>query len=288
MLEQTSSEVRQSCICPDHPHLSLRKQCDLLKVNRSSLYYRTKGEESHDLTLLNEIRDIWIRYPFYGYRRITWVLKQRGFKVNHKRVQRLMNLGGIHAIYPGPNTSRRNKQHAVHPYLLKGLEITGPNKAWMVDITYLRLDKGFVYLVALIDVYSRYIVDWRLSTTLETSFCIEALESAIDKGRPDIVNTDQGCQFTSEEWISFLKANDILISMTGKGRCLDNVYIERFWRSLKREKFYLFEYSSVKELKKDIAEYMDFYNNDRPHQSLGNRIPATLYFNEAPSAVVGF
>lgn len=288
MLEQTPSEVKQGFICPDHQNLSLRRQCELLHVNRSSFYYKPKKADVHDLSLLNEIRDIWMRYPFYGYRRITWVLKQQGFNVNHKRVQRLMTLGGIHAIYPGPNTSRRNKKHAVHPYLLKGIEITAPNQAWMVDITYLRMNKGFVYLVALIDVYSRYIVDWRLSTTLETSFCKEALESALCKGTPDIVNTDQGCQFTSEEWISSLKSKGIQISMTGKGRCLDNVYIERFWRSLKREKFYLFEYVSVKKLRKDIAEYMDFYNNDRPHQSLNNRIPATLYFNEAPAAVVGF
>lgn len=288
MLEQTPSEVKLGFICPEHQSLSLRRQCELLHVNRSSLYYKSKGEDAHDLSLLNEIRDIWIRYPFYGYRRITWVLRQKGFQVNHKRVQRLMKLGGIHAIYPGPNTSRRNKKHAVHPYLLRGIEITAPNQAWMVDITYLRMDKGFVYLVALIDVYSRYIVDWRLSTTLETSFCTEALESALCKGKPDIVNTDQGCQFTSEEWISSLKNKGIQISMTGRGRCLDNVYIERFWRSLKREKFYLFEYSSTKELKKDIAEYMDFYNNERPHQSLNKRIPATLYFNDAPAAVVGF
>lgn len=288
MLEQTSSEIKQGFIRPDHESLSLRRQCELLHMNRSSLYYRPKRENTADLSLLNEIRDIWIRYPFYGYRRITWVLRQKGFKVNHKRTQRLMKLGGINAIYPGPNTSRRNKKHAVHPYLLRGMKITAPNQAWMVDITYLRLDKGFVYLVALIDVYSRYIVDWRLSTTLETTFCIEALESALVKGKPSIVNTDQGCQFTSEEWVSFLKNQEIQISMTGKGRCLDNVYIERFWRSLKREKFYLFEYNSIKELKKDIAEYMEFYNNDRPHQSLNNRIPATLYFNEAPSAVVGF
>ena len=158
MLAQTASEVKQGFICPDHQHLSLRKQCELLTVNRSSLYYRSKGEDSHDLSLLNEIRDIWMRYPFYGYRRITWVLRQQGFQVNHKRVQRLMRLGGISAIYPGPNTSRRNKQHAVHPYLLKGMEITLPNQAWMVDITYLRMDKGFVYLVALIDVYSRSVI----------------------------------------------------------------------------------------------------------------------------------
>ena len=288
MLEQTPWEVKQGFICPDHENLSLRRQCELLDVNRSSLYYKPKAEDVYDLSLLNEIRDIWVRYPFYGYRRITWVLNQKGFKVNHKRVQRLMQLGGIHAIYPGPNTSRRNQKHAVHPYLLKGIEITKPNQAWMVDITYLRMNKGFVYLVALIDVYSRYIVDWRISTTLETSFCTEALESALCKGKPDIINTDQGCQFTSEEWISSLKSKEIQISMTGKGRCLDNVYIERFWRSLKREKFYLFEYSSIKDLKKDIAEYMDFYNNERPHQSLNRAIPATLYFNDSPAAAVGF
>lgn len=288
MLEQTPREVKQPFISADHPSLSLRRQCELLHVPRSSVYYKPVGEDTEDLSLLNEIRDIWMRYPFYGYRRITWVLRQQGLKVNHKRVQRLMRLGGIQALYPGPNTSRRNKKHAVHPYLLKGRTITAPDQAWMVDITYLRMDKGFVYLVALIDVYSRYIVDWRLSTTLEASFCIEAMESALHKGAPAIVNTDQGCQFTSDDWVSFLRSKEIQISMTGKGRCLDNVYIERFWRSLKRERFYLFDYKSIKELKKDIAEYMDFYNNDRPHQSLNNRIPATLYFKEALSAVVGF
>lgn len=285
MLEQTPGEIRQRCIEPEHKTLSLRRQCELLRINRSSLYYKPKMEELQDISLLNEIRDIWIRYPFYGYRRITWVLRQKGFKVNHKRVQRLMKAGGIHVIYPGPNTSRRNKKHAIHPYLLNGMTVTEPNQAWMIDITYLRMDKGFVYLVALIDVYSRYIVDWRLSTTLETSFCVEALTSALEKSKPRIVNTDQGCQFTSEEWVSCLKNNEIQISMTGKGRCLDNVYIERFWRSLKREKFYLYEYDSIKELKKDVAEYMDFYNNDRPHQSLNHRFPAVLYFNEAFSAV---
>lgn len=288
MLEQAPSEIRKASLCPGHKRLSLRRQCELLHLNRSSLYYKPKEQDESDQTMLNEIREIWTRYPFYGYRRITWCLKQKGLKVNHKRVQRLMHLGGIKALYPGPNTSKRNQKHAVHPYLLRDMEITAPNQVWMLDITYLRMDKGFVYLVALIDVYSRYIVDWRLSTTLETTFCVEALKSALDKGKPMIVNTDQGCQFTSEEWISCLKTQDILISMTGKGRCLDNVYIERFWRSLKRERFYLFEYSSIKDLKKDIAEYMDFYNNERPHQSLNQQIPATLYFNEAPAAVVGF
>lgn len=288
MLAQTPREVRQQFAHAEHKTLSLRQRCTLLSVNRSTLYYKPREVDVNDVNLLNEIREIWARYPFYGYRRITWVLRQRGYSVNRKRVQRLMTLGGISAIYPGPNTSRRNKQHAVHPYLLKGIAITRPNQVWMVDITYLPMGRGFVYLIALIDVYSRYIVDWRLSTTLETSFCVEALNAGLGKGKPDIINTDQGCQFTSDEWVSSLREKDIQISMTGKGRCLDNVYIERFWRSLKREKFYLFEYGSIKELRQDIAEYMDLYNNHRPHQSLNYRLPASLYFNEAPTAVVGF
>lgn len=241
-----------------------------------------------DTSLLNEIRDIWERYPFYGYRRITWDLRQQGYLVNRKRVQRLMRLSNISAIFPGPNTSRRNKQHAVYPYLLRDLEICRPNHAWMVDITYLRMDKGFVYMVALIDVYSRYIVAWRISTTLDTSFCMEALSSALSIAVPEIVNSDQGCQFTSEEWTSFLKQHDIQISMTGKGRCLDNVYIERFWRNVKREEFYLNDYTSIKALKLAIANYVDFYNNRRPHQSLNYRTPASLYFDEAPEAFDGF
>ena len=241
-----------------------------------------------DTSLLNEIRDIWERYPFYGYRRITWELRQQGYLVNRKRVQRLMRLSNISAIFPGPNTSRRNKQHAVHPYLLRDLEIYRPNQAWMVDITYLRMDKGFVYMVALIDVYSRYVVAWRISTTLDTSFCMEALNSALSIAVPEIVNSDQGCQFTSEEWTSFLQQHDIQISMTGKGRCLDNVYIERFWRNVKREEFYLNDYVSIKALKLAIANYVDFYNNRRPHQSLNYRTPASLYYNEAPEAFTGF
>lgn len=288
MLEQTPREVKRQFIDVEHKTLSLRKQCTLLGVNRSTLYYKPLGADMGDTSLLNEIRDIWERYPFYGYRRITWDLRQQGYLVNRKRVQRLMRLSNISAIFPGPNTSRRNKQHAVYPYLLRDLEICRPNHAWMVDITYLRMDKGFVYMVALIDVYSRYIVAWRISTTLDTSFCMEALSSALSIAVPEIVNSDQGCQFTSEEWTSFLKQHDIQISMTGKGRCLDNVYIERFWRNVKREEFYLNDYTSIKALKLAIANYVDFYNNRRPHQSLNYRTPASLYFDEAPEAFDGF
>lgn len=266
MLEQTPGEVKQAFLNASHNSLSLRRQCALLRVNRSTLYYKPKPVEKEltDTSLLNEIREHWEKRPFYGYRRITWALQQQGYQVNHKRVQRLMALGNIQAIYPGPNTSLRNKQHAVYPYLLRELKASRANQVWMVDITYLRMDTGFVYLVALIDVYTRYIVSWKLSTTLETDFCIDALQEGLSHAIPEIINSDQGCQFTSTEWTSFLKAHAIQISMTGKGRCLDNVFIERFWRNLKREEFYLNEYQSIQSLKQAIATYMEFYNNHRP------------------------
>jgi len=245
------------------------------------LYYQGKPPDIDDVELLNMIRDVWMRYPFYGYRRITKELRGNSILVNRKRVQRLMALGGIHAIYPGPNTSRRNQLHAVYPHLLKGLCITKANQVWQVDITYLRMGQGFMYLVALIDVYSRYVVGWSVSNTLDTSFCVESLNSGLRLAIPDIVNSDQGCQFTSEEWIEALKEKQIKISMTGKGRCLDNIYIERFWRSFKQEEFYLNDYQNVRELKKAIAEYMEFYNHKRWHQSLGYKKPADVYFDNA-------
>lgn len=250
----------------------------MLGVNRSTLYYKEKLEEIDDIDLLNAIREAWERCPFYGYRRITKELRAKGAKVNRKRVQRLMAWGGIQAIHPGPNTSRRNKLHAVHPYLLRDLSITHANQAWMVDITYLRMPSGFMYLVALIDVYSRYVVGWSLSNTLETGFCIDALNLGLELAIPEIINSDQGCQFTSDDWVNFLRDQGIKVSMTGKGRCTDNIYIERFWRSFKREEFYLNEYESVNELKKAIRAYMQFYNHQRWHQSLDYKTPADVYF----------
>ena len=265
--------------------LSVRRCCDLLGINRSTLYYKEKPADIDDIDLLNIIRDIWERYPFYGYRRITKELRvNRQIKVNRKRVQRLMAWGGIQAIHPGPNTSKRNKLHAVHKYLLRDVEIIRPNQAWMVDITYLRMPSGFMYLVALIDVYSRYVVGWALSNTLETDFCIDALKSGLEFGIPEIVNSDQGCQFTSDDWIDYLREWEIKISMTGKGRCTDNIYIERFWRSFKREEFYLNEYDGVKELKKAIGTYIEFYNKRRWHQSLGYKTPAAVYFEQERKA----
>ena len=283
-MEQIPREGRRKLVDGRHEELSLRRQCELLKVNRSSVYYEAKPPEIDDVSLLNEIRDIWERYPFYGYRRITKELRFYGYSANRKRVQRLMVKGGLRAIYPGPNTSRRNKLHALHPYLLRDLTINKPNHAWMIDITYLRMEQGFMYLVALIDVYSRYIVSWSLSNTLETEFCIEALKSGLKTTKPEIINSDQGCQFTSDEWIQFLREGGIKISMTGKGRCLDNVYIERFWRSFKREEFYLNEYASVNALKKAISAYIEFYNCKRWHQSLNYKTPAEIYFvgNQEP------
>lgn len=276
---QIPRERRRQLVEKEFAQLSVRRQCELLKVNRSTLYYETQALELDDIHLLNEIREVWMRYPFYGYRRITKELRSRNFNVNRKRVQRLMCEGGIQAIYPGPNTSRRNKLHAVHPYLLRDLPINRANQAWMVDITYLRFNEGFMYLVAMIDVYSRYVVGWTLSNTLETTSCIEALKMGLNDGTPEIINSDQGCQFTSGEWVDFLNDQKIKISMTGKGRCLDNVYIERFWRSFKREEFYLNDYETVRDLKKAIKAYIEFYNHQRWHQSLGYKRPAEMYFS---------
>ena len=285
MLEQTPRERRLKWIDTTQDGLSLRRQCELLQVNRSTIYYKSCGADVDDISLLNEIRDVWERYPFYGYRHITQELQAKGHSVNRKRIRRLMQLGGIQAIYPGPNTSRRNKLHKVHPYLLRDVTITRANQAWMVDITYLRMDSGFVYLVALIDVYSRYVVGWKISTTLETGFCIDALKSGLATGTPELINSDQGCQFTSDAWVDFLNDNKIKISMTGKGRCLDNVYIERFWRNVKREEFYLNEYLTINDLKKAIGNYIEFYNHRRWHQSLDYKTPASVFYNEAPMAV---
>jgi putative transposase len=280
-LVQIPSKQRGELIKDAPKGLSIRQCCELLGLNRSTLYYKEKLPDINDIDLLNIIRDIWERYPFYGYRRITKELREnKRIKVSRKRVQRLMVWGGIQALYPGPNTSKRNKLHAVHQYLLRDVNITYPNQAWMVDITYLRMPNGFMYLVAIIDVYSRYVVGWSLSNTLETDFCIDALKSGLDYAIPGIINSDQGCQFTSDNWINFLQEWNIRISMTGKGRCTDNIYIERFWRSFKSEEFYLNEYESVKGLRKAINAYIEFYNQKRWHQSLGYKTPASVYFEQ--------
>ena len=259
--------------------LSLRRKCTLLAINRSTLYYEKEGVDIDDATLLNEIRDIWLKHSFWGFRPITKELRHKGILANHKRVQRLMKLGGIQAIFAGPKTSLRNKAHGVYPYLLKELVIDRVNQVWMVDITYLKMSSGFMYLVAIIDVYSRFVVSWSLSNTLDTFNCLTALDRALQVARPEIMNSDQGCQFTSEQWINELIKNGIKISMTGTGRCLDNVYIERFWRSFKQEEFYLNDYEDNHGLKEAIRKYVEFYNTQRWHQALGDKRPAEIYFS---------
>lgn len=234
---------------------------------------------------MNEIQEIWSRYPFYGYRRIAHTLRAAGHRANRKRVQRLMQQMGIRAIFPGPKTSIKNAKHAIYPYLLRDVAISRSNQAWQVDITYLKVGKGFMYLVALIDIHSRYVVGWSLSNTLHTDFCMAALDKALVHGIPEIINSDQGCQFTSDDWVNQLKDKQIKVSMTGKGRCLDNIYIERFWRSLKYEEIYLNDYDDVNELKTAVKHYIEFYNHTRPHQSLDYKTPAEVYFSQAETPV---
>jgi len=261
-----------------HADLSLRRQCELLSVNRSGFYYQYQPRPVDEVTLMNLIRDAWLAHPFYGYRRITAALNRQGTKANRKRVQRLMKVMGLQALKRKPNTSKGNKIHQKYPYLLGEMSVAQSDQAWMVDITYLRGQTGFYYLVALIDVHSRYIVGWSLSNKLDTENCLNALSMALKNERyPDLINSDQGVQFTSKDWVNTLDDADILISMTGKGLCHDNIYIERFWRSLKHEEIYLNDYDDEAELRTGIEQYVQFYNNERPHQSLNYQTPAQLY-----------
>lgn len=215
--------------------------------------------------------------PFYGYRKMTQWLRRQGHRVNGKRVYRLMRLMGIAALYPSPNTTRRAKNNAIYPYLLRGVTIERPNHVWSSDITYIPLARGFMYLVAVIDWYSRYILSWQLSNTLESIFCVQALQDALRKNKPTIFNTDQGAQFTSHDFTSTLKAHKIAISMDGKGRALDNIFIERFWRSLKYEDVYLKKYETVSDLTAGLQRYFAFYNQERVHQSLEYKTPLEVY-----------
>ena len=260
---------RQIKVMQPHEILSKRMKADLLGINLSSCYLKPKAVGDEEATLLNEIRDIYSRYPFKGYRRITWDLKDLGINVNHKRVYRLMQKMGLQAVYPKKNLSQRNQQHKVYPYLLKENPPKNPHDAWCMDITYIKIASGFVYLTALIDVVSRFVVGYHLSTFLDTESCLRALEMAIAQGyRPLIINTDQGCQFTSQEWLYNMSLLGIRVSMDGKGRCLDNIPIERFWRTVKYEEVYLKTYESVKEARESLGKYIWWYNNQRRHSAV--------------------
>jgi putative transposase len=272
-----SPELKRALVEEDHPQLSVRRQCDLLGLCRATLYYEPASESEENLKLMRLIDQEYTRCPFYGSRRWTVWLKKQGHAVNRKRVQRLMRLMGLEAIYPKPNLSLPDRQHKVYPYLLRDVAIVRPNQVWSADITYVPLASGFMYLAATIDWYSRYVIAWRLSNTLDGSFCLDMLEEALSLGKPEVFNTDQGVQFTAQAWTSRLLSAGVAVSMDGKGRCLDNVFVERLWRSVKQEDIYLKRYEAVPPLRQGLQVYLQFYNTERPHQSLDYRTPAEVY-----------
>ena len=260
--------------------MALTRQCELAGVTRSTFYapHLTAEPDELELTLLREIDAEYTRHPFYGSRKITVYLCGIGHQVNRKRIQRLMGILGLAGMAPGPNTSRPSPQHVVYPYLLRGVTVIRPNQVWSTDITYIRLARGFVYLVAVIDWYSRKVLSWRLSNTLDSGFCVDCLEQALQTyGIPEIFNTDQGCQFTSEAFTGVLKAHCISISMDGRGRALDNIFVERLWRSVKHEDIYLKGYATVPEVQLGLTKYFMFYNTERTHQSLDYSTPDVIY-----------
>ena len=261
-----------------HPQLSVRQQCDLLGLARASFYYQPAPETPLNLELMKRIDQQYTRTPFYGWPRMTIHLHRQGYQINPKRVRRLMQQMGLQAIYPKPRTSQPALHHKVYPYLLRGLEITQPLQMWSADITYVPMPKGFMYLVAILDWYSRYVVTWALSNSLDGRFCVEALDLALAQGHPGIFNTDQGVQFTARAFTSPLEQADIRISMDGRGRCFDNIFVERLWRSVKYEDLYLKDYQTVPALEKGLNHYFTFYNQERPHQSLDYRTPAEVHF----------
>ena len=262
--------------------LSIRGQCELIDLPRANYYYQPKGWSPEELALLRLIDEIYTEHPYYGTRRMSKELEDYGYEIGRKGVRHYYTILGLSAIYPKINLSKRNQVHKVYPYLLRGLKVNHSNHVWSMDITYIRLAHGFVYLTAVIDWYSRCILSWRVSTTLDNDFCVAALQEALScYGKPEIFNTDQGVQFTSKNFIDVLKKQEIRISMDGKGRALDNVFIERFWRSLKQERVYQRELQSVNETKTVIGEYMGFYNTKRKHQSLQYKTPASIYSGQS-------
>lgn len=269
----------------EQPELSVRRQCELLRVSRSGLYYEPVPTSPEELALMRRIDEVHLKHPFYGSRKLSDVLRKEGREANRKRVQRLMRLMSLEALVPKPNTSKPHPEHAVYPYLLRGLTISRVNQVWATDITYIPMEAGFLYLVAIMDWYSRRVLSWRLSNTLDSNFCVDALEEALERfGPPTIFNTDQGAQFTADAFTKPLRDRGIAISMDGKGRCLDNVFVERLWRSLKYEEVYLHAYDSVAEARTGIRRYLAFYNDERPHQALGYQTPAAFYSGLASNA----
>lgn len=262
----------------EHQGVSIRQRCELLGLNRSSYYYEPQPEDEYNRLLMNLIDEEYTKHPFYGSPKLWACLKRMGHDINIKRIKRLMRIMGIHAIYPTMNTSKPAIGHKIFPYLLSGVEIARPNQVWSIDITYMRMAYGFMYLVAIIDWFSRYVLSWKLSNTMDKAFCLEALLEALRSGHPDIFNSDQGSQFTSDDFTGILLARDIQISMDGKGRALDNIFVERLWRSVKYEDIYLKNYEAPRDAHKGLDGYFYFYNNERPHQSLNYQTPSEVHF----------
>lgn len=273
---------RLSLIEKANPRISVSRQADLLDISRSSLYYAPKVNEA-DVTIMNRVDEIYTRRPFYGSRRIKEELKDYGIVVCREHVQRLMRFMGLEAIYPKKRTSIPATSHRVYPYLLSGISLLSPNQIWGTDITYVRLEKGFAYLVAILDWFSRFVLSWELSLALDISFCVSTLKRALLHATPDIHNSDQGSQFTSLDYTSILENASIKISMDGKGRCFDNIFTERLWRTVKYEDIYLKSYRDIHEARKGLQEYFAFYNQERKHQSLNYQTPQQVYFQRSSS-----
>jgi len=265
-----------------NPEIPVSRQCELLDLARSSFYYKPVGEDDSNLELMRLMDEEYTRHPFYGARRMAAWLRRQGFGANRKRVSRLMRLMGIQAIYPKPRLSANGPDHRVYPYLLKGLAVERPDQAWCADVTYIRLAHGFAYLVVIMDWHSRYVLSWELATTLDKAFCLEALQAALLISKPEIFNTDQGPQFTSGEFTGRLEGEGIRVSMDGRGRVYDNIFLERLWRTVKYEEIYLHEYQTAGEARRRLGEYFRFYNEERLHETHGYRTPHEVYFGRAP------
>jgi putative transposase len=274
---------RKAMIAPDRPGLSLSHQCRLLSISRSSFYYTPRGESAENLALMRRIDELFLKYPFYGSRQMARQVRREGILAGRHRVRRLMRLMGLEAIYQAPKTSTPHPAHRIYPYLLRNLTVDRADQVWCADITYIPVRRGFLYLIAIMDWVTRHVLAWRLSNTMDAGFCVEALNEALaEYGRPEIFNTDQGSQFTSLDFTGVLKDAKIRISMDGRGRCLDNIFIERLWRSLKYEAVYLHDLTDGFAAERVIGEWIEFYNAERPHSALDGRTPAEAYSTRRP------
>jgi putative transposase len=278
--------MKRAMIEPGKKNMAVSRQCQIIGLSKTAYYYHKRPLNPEMKKLLDAVDEIYTKTPFYGTRKIGKELRKRGFEAGRMRIRSLMNLLGVEAIYPKRRLSIPNKEHRKYPYLMRGVSVTRPNQVWCADITYIRLAHGFVYLVAVLDWYSRHVMAWQLSTTLDANFCLEALREALRHGTPEIFNVDQGAQFTSREFLDVLEEKGIKISMDGTGRAFDNIFVERFWRSLKYEEVYLKSYESVWDCRWSLKRYMEFYNQERIHQSLEYRTPAEVHFSTREQKIV--